>query len=131
MPRYYHKAGPDGIGFDRTRSGSDAVDQYNEPLASLYNDPATCPEELLLWFHHLPWDYRMPSGLTLWEELQAHYNAGVEAVERYVEVWAGMKPYVTASRHAEVASLLESNLAFARSWRDECLEYFGQFIEEQ
>ena len=127
MPRYYHKAGPDGIGFDRTRSGSAAVDQYNEPLASLYNDPATCPEELLLWFHHLPWDYRMPSGLTLWEELQAHYNAGVEAVERYVDLWAGMKPYVSASRHAEVAALLQSNLSFARSWRDVCLEYFGQF----
>ncbi|MBR6306084.1 MAG: alpha-glucuronidase [Bacteroidales bacterium] len=125
MPRYYHKAGPDGIGFDRTRSGSAAVSQYNEPLASMYNDPSTCPQELLLWFHHLPWDYRMPSGKTLWEELCAHYYSGVEAVEHYIEVWEGMKPFVTAHRHKEIAELLQKNLIFASEWRDVCLEYFN------
>ena len=126
LPRYYHKAGPDGIGFDRTRSGSAAVDQYNEPLASMFNSVETCPEDLLLWFHHLPWDHVMPSGLTLWQELQAHYNAGVEAVESYIDVWSSMKPFVTPSRHAEIQSLLESNLAFALSWRTTCLDYFKQ-----
>lgn len=128
LPRYYHKAGPDGIGFDRTvATGSGATAQYNEPLASIYESPETCPEELLLWFHHLPWDYVMPSGKTLWEELCNHYNAGVEAVERYIGVWSGMKPYVSSSRFMEVQSLLEENLRFATTWRDSCLEYFGQF----
>lgn len=127
LPRYYHKAGPDGIGFDRTRAGSGAVDQYNEPLASLYNDPGTCPENLLLWFHHLPWDYVLPSGETLWEGLCRHYNAGVDAVERYITTWAGMKPYVSSKRYDEVKSLLEENLRFALDWRNSCIEYFGQF----
>ena len=125
-PQYYHKAGPDGIGFDRTvATGSGATAQYNEPLASLYESLETCPEELLLWFHHLPWDYRMHSGKTLWEELCAHYNAGVETAERYIEVWEGMKPFVTAPRHKEISELLQKNLIFAREWRDVCLEYFN------
>ena len=125
-PQYYHKAGPDGIGFDRTvATGSGATAQYNEPLASLYESLETCPEELLLWFHHLPWDYRMHSGKTLWEELCAHYNAGVEAAQSYIEIWEGMKPFVTAPRHKEISELLQKNLIFAREWRDVCLEYFN------
>lgn len=125
-PQYYHKAGPDGIGFDRTvATGSGATAQYNEPLASLYESLETCPDELLLWFHHLPWDYRMRSGKTLWEELCAHYNAGVEAAERYIEIWEGMRPFVTAARHEEISELLQKNLIFASEWRDVCLEYFN------
>lgn len=125
-PQYYHKAGPDGIGFDRTvATGSGATAQYNEPLASLYESLETCPEELLLWFHHLPWDYRMHSGKTLWEELCAHYNAGFEAAQSYIEIWEGMKPFVTAPRHKEISELLQKNLIFAREWRDVCLEYFN------
>ena len=128
MPSYSHKAGPDGIGFDRTReTGSGAVDQYNEPLASLYDSLEDCPEELLLWFHHVPWDYRMRSGLTLWEELQRHYNLGVEQVLHYQEVWAGMKPFVSPRRYREVRDLLERNARDATLWRDTCLKYFGQF----
>ena len=130
LPSYYHQAGPDGIGFDRTReTGSGAVDQYNEPLASLYNDLSTCPENLLLWFHHVPWNYRMHSGLTLWEELQKHYNQGVEQVQNYRKIWAGMRPYVSPSCHREVSALLEQNARDAALWRDTCLSYFGQFAE--
>lgn len=130
MPSYYHRAGPDGVGFDRTReTGSGAVDQYNEPLASLYNSLEACPETLLLWFHHVPWDYRMPSGLTLWEELQQHYNQGVEQVRHYREVWAGMKPFVSARRHAQVSALLKKNEEDAMCWRDVCLDYFRTFAE--
>lgn len=131
MPSYYHKAGPDGIGFDRTRdTGSGAVDQYNEPLSSRFNALEECPETLLLWFHHVPWDYRMHSGLTLWEELQRHYQQGVEQVRHYREVWAGMKPFVGPRRHAEVRALLEENERDAAHWRDVCLAYFRTFAEQ-
>ena len=127
LPRYYHRAGTDGIGFDRTREGSAAVDQYNEPLASMYNNPETCPEELLLWFHHLPWDYTMASGRSLWEELCLRYERGVETVQSYCDLWDGMRPYVSPRVHKEVKALLEENLDFAILWRDACLDYFSAF----
>lgn len=131
MPSYYHKAGPDGIGFDRTReTGSGAADQYNEPLASRFNALEDCPETLLLWFHHVPWDYRMSSGRTLWEELQRHYDRGVAQVRQYRTVWAGMKPFVSSRRHAEVSALLEKNEQDAIRWRDVCLDYFRTFAEQ-
>ena len=125
LPRYYHKAGPDGIGFDRTvATGSGATAQYKEPLASMYEGLDTCPEELLLWFHHVPWDYVMHSGRTLWEELCWHYNKGVEQVQHYIDVWSGMKPYVSAARYKEIGRLLEENLSVACQWRDTCIRYF-------
>ena len=93
-PVYYHKADKQGIGFDRTHTGSDATSQYREPYCSLYDDPSTCPENLLLWFHHLPWTYRMNSGHTLWEELQYRYNRGVAEVEDFCKVWQDCKPYI-------------------------------------
>ena len=126
LPRYYHKAGPDGIGFDRTvATGSGATAQYKEPLASMYEGLDTCPEELLLWFHHVPWDHVMHSGRTLWEELCMHYNNGVEQVQHYIDVWSGMKPYVSAARYKEVEALLQENLKVAYEWRDTCLSYFS------
>ncbi len=128
MPSYYHKAGPDGIGFDRTvATGSGATAQYNPPLSQRFESLETCPQQLLLWFHHLPWDYRMPSGLTLWEELCRHYEEGVAQVMHFQEVWAGMKPFVDARRHAQVSALLRQNAADAALWRDTCLQYFSQF----
>ena len=127
-PRYYHKAGPDGIGFDRTATGSNAVSQYNEPLRSLYAGP-DCPENLLLWFHHVPWDYRMKSGKTLWEELQAHYCEGVRRSEEYLELWKRMKPYVDKERYADVEKCLATQVHDAKWWRDVCLEYFGRFVK--
>lgn len=121
MPSYYHKAGPNGIGFDRTvATGSGATAQYKEPLASRFEDPDTCPLELLLWFHHLPWDYPLSTGRTVWEELCFRYDEGVRQVCGFRETWEGMRPYVSADRYKEVAALLEENERIARWWRDSC-----------
>ena len=127
-PRYYHKAAADGIGFDRTASGSNAVSQYNEPLRSLYAGP-DCPENLILWFHHLPWDYPMKSGRTLWEELQFRYGEGVRRSEEYLQLWKGMKPYVDPERYADIEKCLSTQVHDARWWRDVCLEYFSRFAQ--
>ena len=86
-PVYYHQADSNGIGFNRSSDGTDAVGQYPEPYRSLYDNLATCPEEYLLWFHHVPWNYRMKSGSTLWEELCMRYNMGVSMVETYRDYW--------------------------------------------
>lgn len=128
-PAYYHKADSAGIGFDRTRGGSANVDQYNEPLASQFDDVATCPEELLLWFHHLPWDYRMKSGRTLWDEICLHYDAGVRQVEAFRRTWAGLEPYVAPALFAETAARLEIQQHDAEWWRDACVGYFQTFSQ--
>ncbi len=126
-PPYYHQADTEGIGFDRTRKGSNAVSQYHEPLASQFNDLATCPEIYLLWFHHLPWTYRMKSGLTLWEELCRHYEKGVLQVRRFQKTWDRAEAYVDAQRFAEVQSRLRRHCRDAQIWKDACLLYFQQF----
>lgn len=123
-PVYYHKADSTGIGFNRSSTGTNAVGQYREPYASIYNNVKTCPENLLLWFHHLPWDYRMKDGQTLWQGLCAHYNRGVSEVERYAETWRLMRPYVDRQRFEEVDARLRSQLDNAREWRDTCIKYF-------
>lgn len=128
-PAYYHKADSAGIGFDRTRGGSANVDQYNEPLASQFDDVATCPEELLLWFHHLPWDYRMKSGRTLWDEICLHYDAGVRQVEAFRRTWAGLEPYVAPALFAETAAKLNIQQRDAEWWRDACVGYFQTFSQ--
>ena len=127
LPKYYHKADSEGVGFDRTRSGSGNVDQYHEPLASMYNSIETCPEELLLWFHHVPWTHKMASGRTLWDEICLHYDRGIQTVQGYVEVWNEMKPYVDAERWEAVRAKLEIQESDARWWRDACVQYFGEF----
>ena len=123
-PVYYHQADSAGIGFDRTRSGSDNVDQYHEPLASAYNDPETCPENLLLWFHHLPWDYRMRSGRTLWDEICLHYAQGVRTVDGFRDTWKGLRPYVSPALWDEADAKLAVQAQDARWWRDACVGYF-------
>ena len=128
-PVYYHKADKQGIGFDRTHMGSDATSQYREPYCSLYDDPSTCPENLLLWFHHLPWTYRMNSGRTLWEELQYRYNRGVAEVEDFCKVWQDCKPYIDEQRWDEVDKRMQHQLENAREWRDVCISYFKTFAE--
>ena len=128
-PVYYHKADKQGIGFDRTHTGSDATSQYREPYCSLYDDPSTCPENLLLWFHHLPWTYRMNSGRTLWEEMQFRYNRGVAEVEDFCKVWQDCKPYIDEQRWNEVDKRMQHQLENAREWRDVCLKYFSSFVE--
>lgn len=127
LPKYYHKADAEGVGFDRTRAGSGNVDQYHEPLASLYNSIETCPEELLLWFHHVPWTHKMSSGRTLWDEICHRYDRGVKKVHEYQAVWEKAKPYVDAERWEAVRAKLEIQESDARWWRDACVQYFGEF----
>ncbi len=124
---YYHKAGEDGIGFDRTTGGTNNVSQYHEPLASMYNNVETCPENLILWFHHLPWDYKMKSGRTLWDEICLHYDTGVKQVAAWQETWAGLEQYVSPEIFAEVAKKLDIQHNDAEWWRDACVGYFQTF----
>ncbi len=123
-PVYYHRADRGGIGFDRSPTGSNAVAQYAPVVAQRWADPRTTPPELLLWFHHLPWDFRVPSGRTLWAELIAHYDRGVAAVADMRRRWAALQPDIDAPRHAEVAAYLAVQEAEARWWRDACVAYF-------
>ena len=129
-PVYYHQADSNGIGFNRSSDGTDAVGQYPEPYRSLYDNLATCPEEYLLWFHHVPWNYRMKSGSTLWEELCMRYYMGVSMVETYRDYWHTstkeyMKDHITEWEMTD--SLLNVQLASAKEWRDVCLKYFQTF----
>lgn len=129
-PVYYHQADSNGIGFNRSSDGTDAVGQYPEPYRSLYDNLATCPEEYLLWFHHVPWNYRMKSESTLWEELCMRYNMGVSMVETYRDYWHTstkeyMKDHITEWEMTD--SLLNVQLASAKEWRDVCLKYFQTF----
>ena len=128
-PVYYHKADRQGIGFDRSSHGTGAVSQYREPFCSEYDNLATCPEEYILWFHHLPWNYRMKSGRTLWGEMTYLYNRGVSAVESHIATWHQMKPFVDNQRFEEVDQRLKLQEENARLWRDTCLRYFSQFAE--
>ena len=129
-PVWYHKAGRDGIGFNRsTHGGTGATQQYRQPLSQLYDDVQTCPQQYLLWFHHLPWGFIMPDGTTLWQSLQQHYNHGVQMVDSYVETWQQMRPYVDSQRYHEVNQRLRHQQLNAREWRNHCIGYFRQFAE--
>lgn len=123
-PVYYHKADRQGIGFDRTRTGSNATGQYAPALAKLLDNPKTTPERELLWFHHLPWDYRLASGETLWDGLIHHYDRGVETVAAMQRDWAKLKPQVDAERFAQVETFLAIQHREAIWWRDACIAYF-------
>ena len=123
-PVYYHRADRNGIGFDRGRAGSDAVDQYAPPLASTFNDLKQTPEPLLLYFHHVPWNYRMRSGQTLWYELVAHYTQGVEQVKRMRETWRRLDGYIDEERYRQVDAFLAIQEKEAQWWRDACIAYF-------
>ncbi|MBG47711.1 MAG: alpha-glucuronidase [Pseudozobellia sp.] len=130
-PVYYHQADENGIGFDRTPSGSNATAQYAQPVAEMFNDPKTCPEEYLLWFHHLPWDYQLKSGETLWNGLAKKYQEGVNQVAKMQETWNQMKPYVSTEQHKEVNMLLTIQHKEAKWWRDACLLYFQTFSKQE
>ena len=127
---FYHHAGKDGIGFDRTTTGSNFVSQYFPPLRDRWNDPKTTPDTLLLWFHHLPWDYRLGSGRTVWEEIVRLYNLGVEQAQGFVTSWATVQGSVDDERYAAVLAKLEHQAADAAAWRDHCLAYFRQFVPQ-
>lgn len=127
LPSYYHRADSVGVGFDRSPSGSDAAGQYPEPYRSLYSSGETCPENLLLWFHHVPWSRKMKSGATLWEELCRSYQRGCESVRQMQREWAAAKPYIDPELFADVESRLTIQARDAQWWKDACILYFQQF----
>ena len=126
-PVYYHKADAHGIGFDRSTRGTGATLQYREPYRTLYDSVSTCPEEYLLWFHHLPWSYRTLSGRTIMEELSYRYARGVREVETFRTIWQQSKSQIDEQRWQEVHKKLELQLRNAREWEKVCTEYFSSF----
>jgi alpha-glucuronidase len=126
-PVYYHKADERGLGFDRTKTGSNTVSQYYAPVRERFANPATCPEKFLLWFHHVSWDYRMRSGQTMWDELAMHYQRGVDWVRVARKDWAAMAGVIDGERHAAVAAKLAIQERDAIYWRDSVLLYFQTF----
>jgi alpha-glucuronidase len=124
---YYAKAGTDGIGFDRTAAGSNAVAQYAPVAARRFSDLKTIDEKDLLWFHHLPWDYRLKSGTSLWDGLVSRYSRGVATVDGMGRTWANLSPYVDPERHAQVADFLTIQKTEAQWWRDASIAYFQSF----
>ncbi|MET0289567.1 MAG: alpha-glucuronidase family glycosyl hydrolase [Pseudoxanthomonas sp.] len=123
-PVYYHRADAHGIGFDRTASGSDAVAQYAAPLGRAFGDLQRVPEQYLLWFHHVPWEYRLRSGKTLWTALVQHYRRGVDEVGAMRATWASLSGDIDPQRHREVAAFLAIQQREAQWWRDACVAYF-------
>jgi len=123
-PVYYHQADADGIGFDRSATGSDAISQYARPVAERFADLATVGDEYLLWFHHLPWTYEVEPGVTLWEALVRRYDRGVAEVGEMQRRWADLEPWVDAERFAKTTQLLEVQQREAKWWRDACIAFF-------
>ncbi|MDR0645123.1 MAG: alpha-glucuronidase [Treponema sp.] len=128
-PPYYHRADADGLGFDRTRKGSDAVDQYASPLAELFNNIETCPEKYLLWFHHVPWDHVLGSGRTLKDELVFRYRRGVEEAEQLRTWWKQVEGRVPPDRYQAVLDKFDIQVADAREWETVCVAYFMSFTK--
>lgn len=124
---YYHRADADGIGFDRSARGSNAVAQYAPPVAREFGDPRRVPERYLLWFHHVPWDHRMASGRTLWGELVAHYRRGIDGVAGMRRSWDTLAAAIDPARHAQVAAFLAIQQKEAQWWRDASIAYFQTF----
>jgi alpha-glucuronidase len=128
-PVYYHKADAFGIGFDRTRTGSNTVSQYHLPVRQQFEDPKRCPEKFLLWFHHVSWDHKMKSGRTLWDELALHYQHGVDWVRSTRATWAGLRGVIDDERYTAVSNKLAIQERDAVWWRDACLLYFQTFAK--
>jgi alpha-glucuronidase len=124
---YYHRADAEGLGFDRSSNGSNAVEQYHPPVHDLFNDLATCPEKYLLWFHHVPWTHKMRSGRILWEELVWRYYQGVEEVNRMLETWKELKSHIDGQRYEDILNKLSTQLTHAIEWPQICLPYFQRF----
>jgi len=128
-PVYYHRADKVGLGFDRSHTGSDAVAQYREPLRSQFDDVTTCPLKLLLWFHHVPWGYRLSTGRTMWDELVHRYDEGVAGIGSMRATWKGLDGQLDPERYADVAQRLAAQEVHLRKWRDTCVGYFRKFEE--
>lgn len=129
VPEYYHRADKQGVGFDRTTKGSDYVSQYHSPLREFYNNLATCPDNMLLFFHHLPWDYKMRSGRTLWEEMCYVYTDGLNDVRRFQKIWDQQENKIDPERFKAVQYKLREQLRDAIWWRDGVLLYFQSVNE--
>jgi alpha-glucuronidase len=126
---YFNRADAQGVGFDRTASGSNAVSQYAKPVAASFADLKRVPDKNLLWFHHVPWDYRLASGRTLWDELVIHYSQGVATVADMRKTWASLSQYIDPERHAQVSAFLAIQEKEARWWRDASIAYFQSFSQ--
>jgi alpha-glucuronidase len=124
---YYHRADTNGLGFDRSSSGSNAVAQYYSPLRETFDNIDTCPEKYLLWFHHVSWDHRMKSGRTLWEELCTKYYSGTDYVDDMIDKWTTLEASIDPEIYSQVRARLEKQKVDAVVWRDTCLEYLHQF----
>lgn len=130
LPRYYHKADAKGIGFDRTGTGSNNVSQYPEPLRTIYADKNLCPDNLVLWFHHVGWDDIMADGQSLWTNLCQRFDRGVVKAQVMNDTWKKMSKYVDAERFAAQAKLFDRQAKDAVWWRDACILYFQQFSKK-
>jgi alpha-glucuronidase len=126
---YFHRADQTGLGFDRSATGYNSVAQYNSPLKEQWNDVRTTPEDLLLWFHHVPWDYKLKSGRSLWEELQFRYHRGVGAMEEMQKTWSGLKGKIDDERFTAVTQFLVMQHRDAVWFRDAGLAYFATFAK--
>ncbi|MBQ6054621.1 MAG: alpha-glucuronidase [Prevotella sp.] len=129
-PVYYHQANNDSIGFDRTHTGSNATAQYREPYCTLYDNINTCPERYLLWFHRVPWSYRLKSGRTVLEEMDYRYARGVKEVEDFIRIWNEAKPNIDEQRWQEVDARLQHQLENAKEWQKVCMNYFSSFTKK-
>jgi alpha-glucuronidase len=126
---YYHRADSNGVGFDRSSTGSNATSQYFSPVREQFDNLATCPEKHLLWFHHVPWDHEMASGRTLWQKIQSHYDVGIDDVKEMQNTWETLKDRVDPEVFSHVQAKLETQLKDATIWRDTCLDYFRTSAE--
>ncbi|MCW2038349.1 alpha-glucuronidase [Xanthomonas arboricola] len=123
-PVYYHRADRNGIGFDRSASGSNAAAQYAAPVARVFGNVQRVPERYLLWFHHVSWDHRMASGRPLWDELVWHYDHGVDEVKQMRETWQQLHGRIDAQRYQQIAAFLAIQQDEAQWWRDASIAYF-------
>lgn len=130
LPKYYHRADSMGLGFDRSSSGSNAVAQYYGAFRSKIGNIDSCPEEFILWFHHVPWDYKMNSGKTLWDELCMRYQRGYDNSVAYQKIWNDAAPYLPENLYEDVRNRLISQTRDAKWWQDACLLYFQQFSKK-
>jgi alpha-glucuronidase len=127
---YYHQASAEGIGFDRSRRGDRAVEQYSPAVCDEFDDIARCPEKFLLWFHRCAWSYRMKSGKTLWDELRTKYDSGARQAAELKKTWENLAGEVDSRRHREVTERLAIQVTDSAKWRDQILEYFGRFSKQ-
>ncbi len=130
LPRYYHQADANGLGFNRSSTGSNAVAQYPETLCKLYDDINTCPEEYILWFHHTPWTHKMKNGRTLWNELCYRYDNGVKKARDFQRIWDEAEPYIDSEIFKNVQQRLQAQTRDAQWWKDACLLYFQQYSRQ-